>query len=58
LVYSLISNASLEAAKLLRMNIIRLKEDAQDFPMVLVGNKMDLKQPHAEKPGKKSFPIS
>jgi len=43
LVYSVISRASFEYAIKLRGNIIRLKE-AQDFPIVLVGNKKDLEE--------------
>jgi len=43
LVYSVTSRASFDYATKLRGNIIRMKE-AQDFPVVLVGNKKDLNE--------------
>ena len=42
LVYSITSKQSFEFATKLRTNIIRMKGEAQDFPIVLVGNKKDL----------------
>jgi len=41
LVYSVTSRPSFEYASKLRGNIVRMKE-AQDFPIILVGNKKDL----------------
>jgi len=42
LVYSITSNASFDAAAKLRTNILRIKEEAGDVPIMLVGNKLDL----------------
>jgi small GTP-binding protein len=42
LVYSVTSKQSLEFTQKLRTNIIRMKNEAPDFPVVLVGNKKDL----------------
>ncbi len=42
LAYSITSGISFETAHKLRMQILRIKEDAQDIPIMLVGNKVDL----------------
>jgi len=42
LVYSITSSTSFEAASKLRTQILRIKEDQQDIPIILVGNKLDL----------------
>eukprot|EP01118_Nematostelium_gracile_P011048 TRINITY_DN3886_c0_g1_i2.p3 TRINITY_DN3886_c0_g1~~TRINITY_DN3886_c0_g1_i2.p3 ORF type:complete len:132 (+),score=42.87 TRINITY_DN3886_c0_g1_i2:531-926(+) len=42
LVYSVTSRSSFETVTKLRTSIIRMKQEAQDFPIVLVGNKKDL----------------
>jgi len=42
LVYSITSDNSFEASKKLRQQILRMKEDSQDIPIVLVANKCDL----------------
>jgi len=42
LVYSITSNSTFDAAAKLRTNILRIKEDAGDVPIMLVGNKLDL----------------
>jgi len=42
LVYSITTNSSFDAAAKLRTNILRIKEDAGDVPIILVGNKLDL----------------
>merc|ERR1739848_253792 len=40
--YSITTNTSFEAASKLRNQILRIKEDSQDIPIQLVGNKLDL----------------
>ena len=40
--YSITTNTSFEAASKLRTQILRIKEDSQDIPIQLVGNKLDL----------------
>jgi small GTP-binding protein len=42
MVYSITSKQSFEFTNKLRTNILRLKSEAADFPIVLVGNKKDL----------------
>merc|ERR1712000_615857 len=42
LAYSIMTNTSFEAASKLRTQILRIKEDSQDIPIMLVGNKLDL----------------
>lgn len=42
LVYSITTTSSFDAAAKLRTNILRIKEDAGDVPIMLVGNKLDL----------------
>jgi len=42
LVYSITSTTSFEAAAKLRSHILRIKEDAGEVPIMLVGNKLDL----------------
>jgi len=42
LVYSITTSTSFDAAGKLRTNILRIKEDAGDVPIMLVGNKLDL----------------
>lgn len=42
LVYSITSGISFETASKLRVQILRIKEDNQDIPIVLVANKADL----------------
>jgi len=42
LVYSVTSRTSFEAASKLRVSILRIKEENQDIPIVLVANKCDL----------------
>lgn len=44
LAYSITSGISFETAHKLRMQILRIKEDAQDIPIMLVGNKVDLEE--------------
>ncbi|KAL6040147.1 RAS1 protein, partial [Balamuthia mandrillaris] len=47
LVYSITSPTSFEAATKLRTQILRIKEDHQDIPIVLVANKVDLEEERA-----------
>eukprot|EP01097_Dermamoeba_algensis_P011722 TRINITY_DN9203_c0_g1_i1.p1 TRINITY_DN9203_c0_g1~~TRINITY_DN9203_c0_g1_i1.p1 ORF type:complete len:192 (-),score=50.87 TRINITY_DN9203_c0_g1_i1:100-675(-) len=47
LVYSITSTTSFEAATKLRTQILRIKEDAQDIPILLVANKTDLEEERA-----------
>merc|ERR1712137_277238 len=42
LAYSVTTSTSFDAAGKLRTHILRIKEDTQDVPIMLVGNKMDL----------------
>ena len=42
--YSITTNTSFEAASKLRTQILRIKEDSQDIPIQLVGNKLDLEE--------------
>lgn len=42
LAYSITTTTSFEAATKLRTQILRIKEDNQDIPIMLVGNKLDL----------------
>jgi len=42
LVYSITTNNSFDQAAKLRVHILRIKEDAGDVPIMLVGNKIDL----------------
>jgi GTPase SAR1 family protein len=42
LVYSVTSSATFEDVKKLRTQVLRLKEDQPDFPILLVGNKIDV----------------
>jgi len=42
LVYSITTNSSFDAAGKLRTSILRIKEEAGDVPIMLVGNKLDL----------------
>uniref|UniRef100_A0A7S4IF33 Uncharacterized protein n=2 Tax=Vannella robusta TaxID=1487602 RepID=A0A7S4IF33_9EUKA len=42
LVYSITTNTSFEAAGKLRTQILRIKEETPDIPVMLVGNKLDL----------------
>jgi len=42
LAYTITTTSSFEAASKLRTHILRIKEDQQDIPIVLVGNKVDL----------------
>merc|ERR1712217_129602 len=42
LAYSITSKTSFEGASKLRTHILRIKEDTDDIPIVLVGNKLDL----------------
>jgi len=42
LVYSITTTTSFEAATKLRTQILRIKEEQQDIPIILVGNKLDL----------------
>ena len=51
LAYSITSGISFETAHKLRMQIIRIKEDAQDIPIMLVGNKIDLETERAVNKG-------
>ena len=44
LAYSITSGISFETAHKLRMQILRIKEDCQDIPIMLVGNKVDLEE--------------
>ena len=44
LAYSITSGISFETAHKLRMQILRIKEDSQDIPIMLVGNKVDLEE--------------
>jgi small GTP-binding protein len=47
LVYSITSTTSFEAASKLRTQILRIKEDNQDVPIMLVANKTDLEEERA-----------
>eukprot|EP01098_Paradermamoeba_levis_P005933 TRINITY_DN2472_c0_g1_i2.p1 TRINITY_DN2472_c0_g1~~TRINITY_DN2472_c0_g1_i2.p1 ORF type:complete len:194 (-),score=49.80 TRINITY_DN2472_c0_g1_i2:78-659(-) len=47
LVYSITSITSFEAAAKLRTQILRIKEDNQDVPIMLVANKADLEEERA-----------
>eukprot|EP01115_Flamella_aegyptia_P012753 TRINITY_DN64_c0_g4_i1.p1 TRINITY_DN64_c0_g4~~TRINITY_DN64_c0_g4_i1.p1 ORF type:complete len:193 (-),score=69.19 TRINITY_DN64_c0_g4_i1:70-648(-) len=42
LVYSITTRSSFEQTQKLRTHILRIKNDAADFPIILVGNKKDL----------------
>mmetsp|Transcript_11052 Transcript_11052/g.17437 ORF Transcript_11052/g.17437 Transcript_11052/m.17437 type:complete len:194 (-) Transcript_11052:103-684(-) len=42
LVYSITTNTSFDAASKLRTQILRIKEETPDIPVMLVGNKLDL----------------
>jgi len=42
LAYTITTTTSFEAASKLRTHILRIKEDQQDIPIILVGNKVDL----------------
>src|SRR3990167_4790415 len=42
LVYSITQGVSFEAARKMRMQILRIKEDVPDIPIMLVANKSDL----------------
>lgn len=44
LVYSITSQPSFEAAQKLRTQILRIKEESQDIPIMLVANKADLEE--------------
>jgi small GTP-binding protein len=44
LAYSITSGISFETAHKLRMQILRIKEECQDIPIMLVGNKVDLEE--------------
>jgi len=44
LAYSITTTTSFEAATKLRTQILRIKEDNQDIPIMLVGNKLDLEE--------------
>eukprot|EP01103_Thecamoeba_quadrilineata_P009593 TRINITY_DN1937_c0_g1_i1.p1 TRINITY_DN1937_c0_g1~~TRINITY_DN1937_c0_g1_i1.p1 ORF type:complete len:192 (+),score=29.89 TRINITY_DN1937_c0_g1_i1:87-662(+) len=44
LVYTITSVSSFEAAGKLRVQILRIKEEHQDIPIMLVGNKVDLEE--------------
>ena len=44
LVYSITSGISFETATKLRVQILRIKEENQDIPIVLVANKCDLSE--------------
>lgn len=44
LAYSITTATSFEAATKLRTQILRIKEDSQDIPIMLVGNKLDLEE--------------
>jgi len=44
LVYTITTMTSYEAAGKLRTQILRIKEDHQDIPIMLVGNKLDLEE--------------
>mmetsp|Transcript_10167 Transcript_10167/g.15304 ORF Transcript_10167/g.15304 Transcript_10167/m.15304 type:complete len:191 (-) Transcript_10167:32-604(-) len=44
LVYSITAASSFEAATKLRTQILRIKEDQQDIPIILVGNKIDIEE--------------
>jgi len=47
LAYSITSTTSFEAATKLRTQIIRIKEEQPDIPIMLVGNKLDLEEERA-----------
>eukprot|EP01104_Vermistella_antarctica_P012288 TRINITY_DN352_c0_g1_i1.p1 TRINITY_DN352_c0_g1~~TRINITY_DN352_c0_g1_i1.p1 ORF type:complete len:190 (+),score=45.04 TRINITY_DN352_c0_g1_i1:176-745(+) len=47
LVYSITTQTSFEAATKLRTQILRIKEENQDIPIILVGNKLDLDEERA-----------
>jgi len=47
LVYSITSSTSFEAAQKLRTQILRIKEENQDIPIMLVANKTDLEEERA-----------
>jgi len=47
LVYTITTMTSYEAAGKLRTQILRIKEDHQDIPIMLVGNKLDLEEERA-----------
>ncbi|MDP2438542.1 MAG: Ras-like protein [archaeon] len=47
LVYSITSASSFDAATKLRTQILRIKEDQPDVPIVLVGNKIDIEEERA-----------
>eukprot|EP01115_Flamella_aegyptia_P009562 TRINITY_DN40890_c1_g1_i2.p1 TRINITY_DN40890_c1_g1~~TRINITY_DN40890_c1_g1_i2.p1 ORF type:complete len:195 (+),score=48.78 TRINITY_DN40890_c1_g1_i2:43-627(+) len=44
LAYSITTTTSFEAATKLRTQILRIKEDSPDIPIMLVGNKLDLEE--------------
>jgi len=44
LVYAITSSTSWDAASKLRVQILRIKEEHQDIPIMLVGNKLDLEE--------------
>jgi small GTP-binding protein len=47
LVYSITTTSSFEAATKLRTQILRIKEEQQDIPIILVGNKIDIEEERA-----------
>lgn len=47
LAYSITTSTSFEAATRLRTQILRIKEEQQDIPIILVGNKLDLEEERA-----------
>mmetsp|Transcript_14376 Transcript_14376/g.36710 ORF Transcript_14376/g.36710 Transcript_14376/m.36710 type:complete len:190 (+) Transcript_14376:229-798(+) len=47
LVYSITTMTSFEAATKLRTQILRIKEEQQDIPIILVGNKIDIEEERA-----------